>query len=321
MSENKTSIKISNNTYFYFEKFSDFSKKNVEIPLCNRDYIDERVNEFYEKIINYNNDFNNKDENKDYSMIPYLNIIHMAFLNKKLYICDGQHRYFAYKKFYENTLIDFKFPYMVKFCDTKDELRNYFRDLNNVFILHDIILDDDKIDLLERIKVYMKNKYPKHISQSCNPRFPNINIDQLVHYLINSFDGHNYTNIVSKMELLNSKLKDECKISNIEYYNMAIKKQGFFIGYLFVKTECDNKRKNIPQTVRNSLWTKKYNDNINGKCYVCDGNITIHTFHAGHKISVKMGGNNNINNLEILCPCCNLSMGYQDLEEFKKIYF
>lgn len=86
----------------------------------------------------------------------------------------------------------------MKICNTKDELRGYFRDLNNIFILHEIILEDDKIDLLERIKVYMKNKYSKHISQSANPRFPNVNIDQLVHYLLNSFSNHNYTNIIKK---------------------------------------------------------------------------------------------------------------------------
>lgn len=305
---------ISNNTYFYFETFEEFLKKNPQIPLCNRDYIEERVNEFYMKLINYNNKVCD-------GTIPYLNVIHTAFLNNSLYICDGQHRYYSLKKFYEETRLNFKFPYVMKVCETKDELRNYFKDLNNIFILHEIILEDDKIDLLERIKVYMKNKYSKHISQSSNPRFPNINIDQLVHFLLNSYSGYGYTDIISKMELLNTKIKDECKTSNIEYYNLGIKKQGFFIGYLFIKTENDNKRKKIPQTVRNSLWSKSYNDNINGKCYVCNGDITIHTFHAGHKTSVKNGGTNNINNLEILCPSCNLSMGTQDLEEFKKTYF
>jgi hypothetical protein len=305
---------ISNNTYFYFETFKEFLKKNPQIPLCNRDYIEERVNEFYIKLINYNNEVGD-------GTIPYLNVIHTAFLNNVLYICDGQHRYYALKKFYDETLINFKFPYVMKVCETKDELRNYFKDLNNIFILHEIILEDDKIDLLERIKVYMKNKYSKHISQSSNPRFPNINIDQLVHFLLNSYKGYGYTEIISKMELLNNKIKEECKTSNIEYYNIGIKKQGFFIGYLFIKTENDNKRKKIPQTVRNTLWTKSYNDNINGRCYVCNGDVTIHTFHAGHKMSVKSGGSNNINNLEILCPSCNLSMGAQDLEEFKKTYF
>ena len=316
MNESKFT-RLSNNTYFYYELFNDFIKKNPQIPLCNRDFIEERVNEFYEKLINYNKE--NRDDTND--KIPYINVIHTAFLNKVLYICDGQHRFYAYKKFYEKTNVNFKIPYMMKVCDTKEELINYFKDLNNVFILHEIILEDDKIDLLERIKVYMKNKYSKHISQCANPRFPNINIDQLVHHLLNSFKEHNYMNIISKMELLNDKIKEECKISNIDYYETAMKKQGFFIGFLFIKTECENKRKNIPQTVRNALWTKSFNDNIQGNCYVCNGNISYHTFHAGHKISVKMGGNNNINNLEVLCPSCNLSMGSQDLEEFKKVYF
>jgi hypothetical protein len=306
--------RISNNTYFYFEYFSDFLKKNPEIPLCNRDYIDERVNEFYTKIVNYNN------ENRD-TTIPYLSMIHTALLNNKLYICDGQHRYFALKKFYDETEINFEIPYIMKVCNSKDELRNYFKDLNNIFILHEIILDDDKIDLLERIKIYMKNKYPDHISKSANPRFPNINIDQLVHYLLNSFNGHNYMNIISKMELLNNKIKEECKISNKEYYDICMKKQGFFIGYLFIKTENETKRKKIPQTVRNSLWIKRYNDNINGKCYVCNGNITCHNFHAGHIISVKNGGTNNISNLEIVCPSCNLSIGAENLQEFKNMFF
>jgi len=313
MSQNKCT-RISNNTYFYFEFFSDFLKKKPEIPLCNRDYIEERVNEFYNKLINYNNELNDDS-------IPYLNIIHSALLNNILYICDGQHRYYALKKYYDEKKIDFKFSYVMKVCNSKDELRNYFKDLNNIFILHEIILEDDKIDVLERIKVYMKNKYNKHISQSSNPRFPNINIDQLVNYLLNLYGSHNYSTIISKMELLNDKLKEEIKISNIDYYNNAMGKQGFFIGYLFIKSESDNKRKKIPQAVRNTLWSNSYNDNINGKCYVCNCNVTLHNFHAGHKISVKNGGTNNINNLEIVCSSCNLSMGIESIEDFKSKYF
>ena len=50
MSESKC-IQLSNNTYFYYEYFNDFLKKNPQIPLCNRDYIEERVNEFKTFII------------------------------------------------------------------------------------------------------------------------------------------------------------------------------------------------------------------------------------------------------------------------------
>ena len=316
MSFNQNIIKISNETYFFYELFSKFLEKNPKIPLCNRDYINERVNEFYEKIINYKILYNNEE-----NQVPYFNILHIAKLNNDMYICDGQHRFYAYKKYYDNHKSDFYLSYVIKICSNKDELKQYFRDLNNIFILHDILLKDDEIDILERIKVYMKNKYPKHISQSLVPRFPNVNIDQLVKYLINTYPNLDYQSLINKMEILNENIKNELLLLNQEYYDLGQKKQGFFISYIFIKTETENKRKSIPKTVRDSLWNNKFGEELNGVCYVCNCKITYHIFHAGHKISVKNGGTNNITNLEIVCPTCNLSMGIQDLEMFKNTYF
>lgn len=48
------------------------------------------------------------------------------------------------------------------------------------------------------------------------------------------------------MESLNAKIRDECKLANKEYYDICMKKQGFFIGYLFIKTECENKKEKYP---------------------------------------------------------------------------
>ena len=314
---NCENICISNDTYFYYGHFSEFIKKNPVIPLCNRDYIIERVNEFYQKILEYKY----ININNDIEKIPYFNILHIAKLDNVLYLCDGQHRYLAYKKYYELSNIDFKISYVVKNCSTKEELKNYFRDLNNIFILHDIILEDDHIDKLERIKIYMKNNYDKHISKSLIPKFPNVNIDQLVKYLLDTFPNLNYSQILNKIDLINKSIKETLEIINKNYYDLAMKKQGFFLGYLFIKTELENKRKNIPKTVRDSLWNKNFKEELNGNCFVCNIKITFHNFHAGHIISVKDGGNNNINNLEVLCSSCNLSMGSQNLYEFKNNYF
>ena len=321
---------ISKNTYFYYEYFSNFIKKNPLIPLCNRDYIKERVDEFYQKILEYKTMVDKTDDS-----IPYFNILHTAFLNKELYICDGQHRYYAYKKYYEfinnnnnnnnnsntSNKSDFQISYVVKICNSKDELKQYFRDLNNIFILHEIILKDDEIDKLERIKTYMKSNYNKHISKSQVPKFPNINIDQLSKYLIDTYPTLSYIELLNKIELLNNGIKNDLEINNKTYYDSAMKKEGFFLGYLFIKTEMENKRKSIPKTVRESLWSKNFGEELNGNCYSCKNRVSYHNFHAGHKISVKHGGDNNINNLEVLCFGCNLSMGPENLEEFKKKYF
>jgi 5-methylcytosine-specific restriction endonuclease McrA len=80
-------------------------------------------------------------------------------------------------------------------------------------------------------------------------------------------------------------------------------------------------KKNIPKTVRDKLWYDNFNDNPNGKCYVCNRIVMYSNFHAGHVISSKHGGNNNINNLRVTCQLCNTSMGSQNLEEFKTMYF
>lgn len=307
-------MNISKDIYFYYEYFSEFINKNPVIPLCNRDYIKERVNEFYQKILEY------KHKNNDDS-IPYFNVLHIANFNDKLYICDGQHRFYAYKKYYQFSNIDFKISYVEKKCYSKEELKEYFRDLNNIFILHEIILKDDEIDKLERIKAYMYNNYSKHISKSLSPKFPNVNTDQLTKYLIDTFPSLDYESLLNKIELLNNGIKGNLEITNKNYYDLAMNKQGFFLSYLFIKTELENKRKNIPKTVRDSLWNKYFLEELNGECYVCKLKISYHNFHAGHIISVKMGGNNNITNLVPLCCCCNLSMGIENLEEFKKKYF
>jgi 5-methylcytosine-specific restriction endonuclease McrA len=92
------------------------------------------------------------------------------------------------------------------------------------------------------------------------------------------------------------------------------------------KIEIDDKindkiKRNIPKTVRDKLWRNNFNENPNGKCYVCNETVTYGNFHAGHIISIKGGGDNNINNLRVTCQLCNTSMGSQNLEEFKKEYF
>ena len=84
--------------------------------------------------------------------------------------------------------------------------------------------------------------------------------------------------------------------------------------------DCKNKRKKIPQKVRYDVF-KKRNNNIDGKCYVCNKHIDICNFHVGHIISVFDGGANNIDNLEPICAGCNLSMGKENLHFYKEKYY
>jgi hypothetical protein len=51
--------------------------------------------------------------------------------------------------------------------------------------------------------------------------------------------------------------------------------------------------------------------------YFYDLNQVQYTnYHCGNIISNKNGGTDNITNLKVLCPLCNMSMSSTDLEEF-----
>ena len=300
-------LETSDHVYFYKEMFSKFLSRKPEIPLCQRSYIEERIDHFY-------NQLNSKQKEGE---LPYVGIIHCALYkqneNNKIFIVDGQHRFYGYKKFYETYKKDFIIHFVVKICEVKKEVTNFFKALNDNYNLHEIILDDfDRADI---VKNHIKTKYPKHISNSENPHYPNINLDQVSKYVLNTFDKS--SNIIEDFEKLNKDIEESVKENN--KFNKT--KQGLYIGYLFIKTENENKRKKIPSTVRHKLWALHFDESTIGKCTVCASKIDNANFHAGHIISVKNGGTDNIKNLSPVCACCNLSMGTQNLEDFKKRYF
>jgi 5-methylcytosine-specific restriction endonuclease McrA len=112
-----------------------------------------------------------------------------------------------------------------------------------------------------------------------------------------------------RLQIVNSILSTDQKIeveNKIKEANLTIQR---------------NIPKNIPKPLRDRLWRDSFDNNPDGKCYVCEGIVTYTSFHAGHIISVKDGGDHNIDNLQVICQSCNTSMGSQNLEEFKKIYF
>lgn len=88
------------------------------------------------------------------------------------------------------------------------------------------------------------------------------------------------------------------------------------------KEELKNIRKSIPKTLRNKVWdTVVGKEKGIGNCFVCNINIDSKNFECGHIISVKEGGETNLENLKPICGCCNKSMGTQNLIEFKFKYF
>jgi hypothetical protein len=206
----------------------------------------------------------------------------------------------------------FKITYIERICNDKHDLKQYYIDLNNNFYSIDLIIIDDELDAKDAIKSYIKRKYPKHISNSQKPRYPNVNLDTLVRYFI---DKHTvkttngtliYDNILTKIEDVNNDLREKIKLTDPERYEETEKKNGFYISYLFSDVESPSKsRKPIPKKVRMDLWSKNFNDETVGQCYVCSCKISYIDFHAGHVKAVAKGGTDSLQNLQPVCGPCN----------------
>jgi hypothetical protein len=81
-------------------------------------------------------------------------------------------------------------------------------------------------------------------------------------------------------------------------------------------------RKTIPKSLKTLVWNKYIGEeNGIGKCNVCGSELKVSNFDCGHIISVKEGGEDIIHNLAPICRTCNLSMGTENLNEFKERYF
>lgn len=80
-------------------------------------------------------------------------------------------------------------------------------------------------------------------------------------------------------------------------------------------------RTNLPKKIRDDCWLQHHGKKYEAPCYCCGTAITAVAFHCGHIKSWAKGGTDTLDNLVPICASCNLSMGTQDLEEFKQQYY
>ena len=79
----------------------------------------------------------------------------------------------------------------------------------------------------------------------------------------------------------------------------------------------------IPKTLRAAVWNKYIGEEIGATaCIVCKNNrISQLNFVCGHVVAESCGGPTTVSNLRPICSQCNLSMGKQNLYQFKREYF
>jgi hypothetical protein len=81
-------------------------------------------------------------------------------------------------------------------------------------------------------------------------------------------------------------------------------------------------RKSIPKKLREMLWASYFSESETGSCFCCGSSIhKSENYHACHLIAHKRGGSDCLPNLRPGCRDCNLSMGTQDMREYKKQFY
>jgi hypothetical protein len=80
------------------------------------------------------------------------------------------------------------------------------------------------------------------------------------------------------------------------------------------------KKKLIPKVMKDLCWSKHIGDTVGKtKCMCCETNeIKMNDFQCGHVIAEINGGKITVDNLRPICKACNLSMGTENLNDFKK---
>lgn len=153
-------------------------------------------------------------------------------------------------RFYEtnNGAVDFNILYKLRICDDKDHLKRYllfiqpiysnsiffqfslatrlFRELNDHYNLDEETLESMFAPAREQLIDFMKTNYKSHISNSLNPRFPNIHLDSLLQETFNRFGNLEEGEVlIQKLEEWNSDVGLVLQELHPDLYQIASQKQ------------------------------------------------------------------------------------------------
>jgi hypothetical protein len=118
------------------------------------------------------------------------------------------------------------------------------------------------------------------------------------HYLWNMMSNHD--SCVSFQEIVKAK--------GVPLKNIAIA----------IKDSNAEPRRAIPKKIRGEAWNIQFGTSTKGSCFCCKKELDVFDdWHAGHIISHSNGGTDTAPNLRPVCGSCNLSMGTENMDDFK----
>mmetsp|Transcript_24957 Transcript_24957/g.41592 ORF Transcript_24957/g.41592 Transcript_24957/m.41592 type:complete len:210 (+) Transcript_24957:62-691(+) len=156
-------VVIHRNTIFRKEPFSSFLARNPVVPEFQRSLDESRVQHFVDKIQKY------EEHSTPEHPIPFLNALQVGAYNDTLVVLDGQHRYRAMERYYNNYYEvnqnercqemknDFNVIYIVRqSIKSNKALKELFRDLNDNFQIDQQLLEPETLDHAEAIRIHLR---------------------------------------------------------------------------------------------------------------------------------------------------------------------
>ena len=293
------------------------------------------------------------DELKKKKKTNLLGVLSLNMIEDKYYLIDGQHRFRALKKLYEEYSHNIEIFIEIVNIENSAELKeNYFILNKNTQLPELLDIENDK-SLLKELMEYFQEKYPDIWSNKSTRIYrPFINFNyfqETLHYLINEIKILDSKKLIKLIEDKNEDLKswDRQIFKGItdSQYEKAIKWK-FYLG-LYTYSSNDKwgyewaryiifdvtgktpskykikKKKLIPKKIKDDCWNKFIGKNVGGVfCLVCDNDkIYQNNFEAGHIISENNGGEILLENLLPICSKCNKCMGINNMLNWIEKYY
>ncbi len=291
---------------------------NVEIPNFQRTYSEKRVEFFFEQLI---------EEFEQRSDILCLGTLNIVKLQDKYYILDGQHRYLAYCRLEEEydleEFTNFRVLVLIRDATSETEMIHYFRQLNTHYVspeFQENIMSDTTLSTSTMLKEYIQTNHASFISHAEKPKYPNVNLDSFVSFVLKRFPEKTMELFIKENEYMRNHLQ----IYETQKYHKITQKGTLYYVHVYHSSRASNtERQTIPSSLRRQVWENHCNstETLTSECYVCRYKITYHDFECGHILAVANGGRNTLENLRCICRACNSNMGTRSLEDFKNEFF
>lgn len=324
---------IEDKTDYTYEKIKNLITFDIKKPEIQRDLIPERIEHL-------KNVFNKHFE----PLVP----IYICVLGDKKYIIDGQHRFDVFKSM-KNHYND-KVPVCYIKVDSYTDVEDYFFIINDRLPLNDMWLQPFEIKhIIVETYNYFLEHYPKIFRLKKKRNIPRPYIDRelfgkqltlIFENETNNLDIRNPNDLINKIIALNRHyagltpdqfpaIPPTCNhdlIKRLRNYDNPLHLglvPDWHLHLLHgVPEDMTDTQQNLPKSQLLKAWINKYGNCAETKCYVCNlNNITLFNCHAGHIIARARGGKTTVDNIIPICAPCNLEMGTENLEDYKKKYY